>query len=200
MSSFPSADTGKERSLQINIDSEDDARAVIQHLQAVKDAYDLLAATNGITSIEFAINENVARKVESTLYGAVPWTHTYTKLVKPFDGNVLFPLPHFQHLLTEEQRNDIAAAVNHAANAAARAALPALPLAALLGTAFAMPVLDAIAAPAMENGMAAVAAIKEVAGAAPSFSAEPVMNVAPPALPKTPGNNKRPVPAATAAG
>ena len=99
--------TGVERSLQINIDSEDDAKAVIQHLRAIKAAYTLLSATNGITSIEFAINENIARKVEGTLFGAIPWTRTYTKHVKPFDGNVLFPLPHYQHPLNEEQKQAI---------------------------------------------------------------------------------------------
>lgn len=84
-----------DRSLQINIDSEDDAKAVIQHLGLIKKTWDTLADTAGITSIEFCIAETIRRKVDGFLMGAVNWCRTYTKSVAPFEGNVHFPLPHY---------------------------------------------------------------------------------------------------------
>lgn len=83
-----------ERSLQINIDSEDDAKSVIQNLQAVKNAYDKA----GVTSVEFCIAESVAQAVEHTLMGAICWCRTYIKHIAPQPGNVLFPLPAYQDL------------------------------------------------------------------------------------------------------
>ena len=84
-----------DRSLQINIDSEDDAKSVIQNLQAIKDAYD---AAGDLTSVEFCIAESVARAVEHTLMGAIRWCRTYVKHIAPQPGNILFPLPAFKDL------------------------------------------------------------------------------------------------------
>lgn len=84
-----------DRSLQININSEDDAKAVIQHLGLIKKTWDTLADTAGITSIEFCIAETIRRKVDGFLMGAVNWCRTYTKSIAPFEGNVHFPLPHY---------------------------------------------------------------------------------------------------------
>lgn len=83
-----------EKSLQINIDSVDDARAVIQHLKRVKSAYD----AHGCTSVELAIAEQVATDAHPILAGAIPWCTTFRKLVKPFGENVLFELPHYRPL------------------------------------------------------------------------------------------------------
>jgi len=85
-----------ERSLQINIDSEDDAKSVIQNLPAIKAAYDAA----GVTSVEFCIAESVSKAVEHTLMGAIRWCRTYTKHISPQPGNVLFPLPAFVNLIS----------------------------------------------------------------------------------------------------
>lgn len=82
-------------SLQININSEDDAKAVIQHLGKVKATWDILHDTAGINSVEFCIAETIRKKVDGFLIGAVNWCRTYVKSVAPFEGNVHFPLPHF---------------------------------------------------------------------------------------------------------
>lgn len=83
-----------DRSLQINIDSADDAKSVIQNLPAIKAAYDAA----GMTSVEFCIAEQVVKEVESTLLGAINWCKTYRKHVSPNPGNVLFPLPSYKDL------------------------------------------------------------------------------------------------------
>lgn len=85
-----------EKSLQININSVDDARAVVQHLQKVKKAYD----AHGCTSVELVIDEAMVTETAGTLAGAIPWCTTFRRIVKvaPIDGNVLFRLPHYQHL------------------------------------------------------------------------------------------------------
>lgn len=84
-----------DRSLQINIDSEDDAKSVIQNLQAIKNAYD---AAGDLTSVEFCIAESIAQKVEPILLGAVCWCRTYVKHIAPQPGNILFPLPSYKDL------------------------------------------------------------------------------------------------------
>lgn len=81
-----------ERSLQINIDSEDDAKSVIQNLPAIKAAYD----ESGVSSVEFCIAESVAKTVENYLIGAIRWCRTYVKHIAPQPGNVLFPLPSYR--------------------------------------------------------------------------------------------------------
>lgn len=81
-----------EKSLQININSVDDAKAVIQSLPKIKAAYD----AHGCTSVEFAIAEEVVTPTAAILVGAIPWTTHYRKIVKPFEDNVLFQLPHYQ--------------------------------------------------------------------------------------------------------
>ncbi len=83
------------RSLQINIDSEADAKAVIQHLQAIKDRYDILRESDLVDSIEFCIAASVRRLVESDLLSAVRWCRTWMKTVSPFEGNVHYALPHY---------------------------------------------------------------------------------------------------------
>lgn len=82
------------KSLQINIDSEDDAKAVIQHLPRIKATWDLMNNSGLVDSVEFAIAEPVRKKVEATLTGAIRWCRTYVKQVQPFEGNVFFALPH----------------------------------------------------------------------------------------------------------
>lgn len=85
----------RTQSLQINIDSEDDAKAVIQHLQEIKRNWDTMHAAGLVDSIEFCIQSAIRRKVEDTLQGAVRWCRTYIKQVAPFEGNVFYALPHF---------------------------------------------------------------------------------------------------------
>ncbi len=88
----PEIDTHK--SLQININSEDDAKAVIQHLQLVKKTWDTMHDSGLVDSIEFCIAEAIRRKVDGPLMGAIRWCRTYTKSVAPFAGNVFFAVPH----------------------------------------------------------------------------------------------------------
>lgn len=92
---LPFQPTSTEKKMQININSEDDARAVIQHLGKIKKDFNTLADTAGIVSIEFCIADAIRKKVESTLTGAIPWCRTWVKSVMPFEGNVHYPLPHF---------------------------------------------------------------------------------------------------------
>lgn len=84
------------RSLQINIDSEDDAKAVIQHLPEIKRTWDTLATAGLVDSVEFCIAQTIRRKVDGTLIGAIRWCRTYIKQVAPFEGNVFFALPHYR--------------------------------------------------------------------------------------------------------
>lgn len=83
------------RSLQINIDSEEDAKAVIQHLQAIKNRYDILERSGLIDSIEFCIAAPIRRVVDADLTGAIRWCRTWLRSVAPFEGNVHFELPHY---------------------------------------------------------------------------------------------------------
>lgn len=83
------------RSLQINIDSEEDAKAVIQHLQAIKNRWDILHESGLVDSIEFCIAAPIRRTVDADLMGAVRWCRTWLKSVSPFEGNVHYSLPHY---------------------------------------------------------------------------------------------------------
>lgn len=83
--------TTAERSLQININSADDAKAVIQHLGKIKQVWEL----TGCKSIQFAIAEHVEKKSAPFLTGAINWCRTYVTIVSPFEGNVPFELPHY---------------------------------------------------------------------------------------------------------
>lgn len=87
---------GTPRSLQINIDSEDDAKAVIQHLQKIKDAFDYGVKEYQLDSVEFCIAADIRKDVDGMLMSAIRWCRTYVKQVTPFEGNVLFPLPHYR--------------------------------------------------------------------------------------------------------
>lgn len=84
------------KSLQINIDSEDDAKAVIQNLQHIMEAWKTCQKNYGVESVEFCIAADIRREVDTILTGAVRWCRTYIKQVTPFDGNVLYPLPHYK--------------------------------------------------------------------------------------------------------
>lgn len=79
----------KEKSLQINISRIADAEAVIRHLQAIKDAFE----AHGCSSIELAIAEEVVTPVTRILTGVFNWTTWYRKIIKPFEGNVMFIFP-----------------------------------------------------------------------------------------------------------
>ena len=83
-----------ERSLQVNIDSEDDAKSVIQNLPAIKAAYDQA----GVTSVELCIADSAVKATENVLTGAINWCRTYIKHIAPQPGNVLFPLPAYRDL------------------------------------------------------------------------------------------------------
>lgn len=85
-----------EKKLQININSEDDAKAVIQHLGLIKKTFGTLQDTAGVESIEFCIAQSMRKKVETTLTGAINWCRTWVKEVMPFEGNFHFALPHYQ--------------------------------------------------------------------------------------------------------
>lgn len=80
-----------ERSLQINISSVDDAKSTIANLKKVKAAYD----AHGCTSVEFCIMENIVSETIAPLMGAIPWCKTFRRIVKPYDDNVFFALPHY---------------------------------------------------------------------------------------------------------
>lgn len=80
-----------DKSLQININSVDDAKAVIQHLGAIKVAYEAHACT----SIELCIAEEVVTPTAKILVGAFPWCTHFRKNVRPFGENIHFQLPHF---------------------------------------------------------------------------------------------------------
>lgn len=95
MPTLPQQPSLEKKSLQVNINSEDDARAVIQHLGKIKATYELLKDTSGIESVEFCIAESLRKKIEPIVTGAVNWCRTYTKSVHPFPGNAHFPLPHY---------------------------------------------------------------------------------------------------------
>lgn len=95
MPTLPQQPSLAKKSLQVNINSEDDAKAVIQHLGKIKSTFETLKDTSGIESIEFCIAESIRKKVENIVTGAVNWCRTYTKSVMPFEGNAHFPLPHF---------------------------------------------------------------------------------------------------------
>lgn len=92
-------DRVSDRSLQINIDSEDDAKSVIQNLPAIKKAYD---DAKELTSVEFCIADSIACKVTGTLTGAIRWCKTYIQHMAPKPGNILFPLPAFKDLSTPQ--------------------------------------------------------------------------------------------------
>ena len=79
-----------EKSLQINIDSIEDAKSVIRNLPKIKIAYEAHACT----SIELCIYEEVVTPTAKILVGAFPWCVHYRRIMKPQDGNVLFQLPH----------------------------------------------------------------------------------------------------------
>lgn len=83
-----------EKSLQINLNSLDDARALIQNLQSVRKHYD----AHRCQSILLLINEDALVEIEEKITGLINWTRTYRETVKPQakDGNVLFPLPHYK--------------------------------------------------------------------------------------------------------
>lgn len=81
-----------QRSIQVNIDSADDAKSVIQNLSAIKTAWN----DAGADSVEFCIAESVVADVENTLRGAINWCKTYVKHIAPQPGNILFPLPSYR--------------------------------------------------------------------------------------------------------
>ncbi len=81
-----------ERSLQVNIDSADDAKSVIQNLRQIKAAYE----ASNCDSVEFCIAEPVVAETENTLRGAINWCKTYVKHMVPQPGNVFFHLPAFK--------------------------------------------------------------------------------------------------------
>ncbi len=86
------------RSLQINIDSEEDAKAVIQNLQRIKEAWEFSRLNYQVDSIEFCIAADIRKDVDGILTGAIRWCRTYIKQVTPFDGNILYPLPHYREV------------------------------------------------------------------------------------------------------
>lgn len=86
----------RETSLQINISSEEDSKAVVQHLQAIKSAFDA-AKAQGISSVEFVVQMEVEKKTLDRLLSAIRWCRTYVRRVKVIEGNVFFELPHYRN-------------------------------------------------------------------------------------------------------
>lgn len=88
-----------EKSLQINIGSIEDAKSIVQNLAKIKLAYE----AHGCTSIELAIMEEAVTPSAAILVGAFPWCVVYRKIVKPFEGNVFYPLPHLREVAATGQ-------------------------------------------------------------------------------------------------
>lgn len=82
-----------EKSLQINLNTVDDARSLVQNLAYVKKAYD----AHKCSSIQLVVNENQVVEIEGTIKGVIGWTRAFLKIVKPepLGNNVLIHLPHY---------------------------------------------------------------------------------------------------------
>ena len=113
-----------EKSLQININSVDDARAVIQHLGQIKTAYE----AHGCTSVEFVLAEEVVTPTAKILVGAIPWCTTFRKIVKPIGTNILFQLPHYRPLTPAHARTVLPEAKPSPLAARAAPPVPAIEL------------------------------------------------------------------------
>lgn len=83
-----------DKSLQINVSSVEDAKAVVQNLKAIQQAYD----AHGCSSVEFQIMEEVVTPTAKYLVGIIPWCTAFRKIIKPLGDNVLFQLPHYREL------------------------------------------------------------------------------------------------------
>lgn len=82
-----------DKSLQINLNSLDDAKALIQNLGYVKKAYD----AHKCTSIMLVVNEASVVEIETQIKGLINWTRAFIKIIRPAgEGtNVLIHLPHY---------------------------------------------------------------------------------------------------------
>ncbi len=82
-----------EKSLQINITSLQDARSCVRNLQKIRDA----CIAYGCTSIELVVSSGLENEMlVKDLSQNFRWTKTFRKIVAPFPGNVLFPVPHYE--------------------------------------------------------------------------------------------------------
>lgn len=79
------------RSLQINLNSADDAKSVIAHLGKIKEFYE----QQGCDSVEFYFAAPVRNAIEAIVTGAIPWTKTFRKEIPVGEGNIYMPLPHY---------------------------------------------------------------------------------------------------------
>lgn len=88
-----------EKSLQINVTSVADARACIRHLQKIRDSF----IAYGCTSIELCVYSGLENEMQvKDLSQNFRWCKTFRKIVAPFEGNVLFSIPHFDESAVEK--------------------------------------------------------------------------------------------------
>lgn len=80
-----------KQSLEIRINSVDDARSVVRNqkqiIQSVKELR--------LDSIEFLVSQEFKTEISKLIYGVFRTVKTYTSYVAPREGNFLYNLPHF---------------------------------------------------------------------------------------------------------
>lgn len=80
------------KSLEIRINSIQDAQSVVYHQAAILAAFG--DPQNGVDSIEFLIAQEVKQEVNAIIRGVFK-VKNFTSYVSPREGNTLFKLPHF---------------------------------------------------------------------------------------------------------
>lgn len=80
-----------KQSLEIRIDSIDDARSVVKNMKHISEKIKNLR----LDSIEFLVAQEIKTEVSEIIYGIFRTVKTYTSYVSPREGNFLYSLPHF---------------------------------------------------------------------------------------------------------
>lgn len=85
-----------DKSLQINLNTLDDAKSLVQNLSFVKKSYD----AHHCTSILLVINEAAVVDIEDKVKGLVNWTRVYRHVERPQvqEGSVRIFLPHYKEV------------------------------------------------------------------------------------------------------
>ena len=94
-----------DKSLQINLNTLDDAKALIQNLGFVKKAYD----AHHCTSILLVINEAAVVEIEEKIKGIINWTKTYREVEKlsAKDKSVRILLPHYREFVSRHSATEL---------------------------------------------------------------------------------------------
>lgn len=79
-----------EPSLEIRINSVEDAKSVVRNMKKIEETCDSL----GLRTIEFLVAQEIKNEVNPIIYGVFR-RKTFTAYTAPRSGNVLFSLPHF---------------------------------------------------------------------------------------------------------